>query len=221
MSPGGGDEQDIVFMRRAFGLMSVLSAPGDAALEGRLVSELAAERGVHPADLTLDLAVESDLAMRFMIPLANSDEDEVEEVLRDPNTVLALSDAGAHLSQLCDACYSTHLLGHWVRERGSFTWEEAVRMLTSRLAEVMGITDRGRLAEGLAVDVVVFDPETVGAGKETRVHDLPAGADRLIVEASGIRTVMVNGTVIRQDGSDRVAPDGPLPGKLLRAGRAA
>jgi len=134
--------------------------------------------------------------------------------------VLGLSDAGAHASQLCDACFSTHLLGHWVRETGTLSLERAVWMLTGRPAEVMGITDRGRLQPGLAADVVVFDPDTVGAGALRRVHDLPAGAARLIADAYGIDAVIVNGTVVRAHGEDRVGANGTLPGRLLRGGRA-
>jgi len=220
MSPGGSDEREIVFMRRAFDEMSVQFCPHDPGLEQRLVADIATERGMHPADLALDLAIESDLAMRFMVPLANNNEDDVAEVLHDPNTVLALSDAGAHMSQLCDSCYATYLLGHWVRERGSFTLEAAVHMLTARPAQVMGITDRGLLAEGLAADIVVFDAASVGAGVPERVHDLPGGADRMIVKAAGIDAVIVNGTVIRQRGRDTKGPADKLPGRLLRNGRA-
>jgi len=223
MSPGGSDEQEIIFIRHAFQEMSVQSCPHDTTLEHRLLADIAAERGAHPADVVLDLAIESNLEMRFMIPLANNDEDDVEEALKDPNTVLALSDAGAHMSQLCDSCYSTHLLGHWVRERGAFTLEAAVHMLTARPAEVMGITDRGLLTEGLAADVVVFDPAIVGAGTSERVYDLPGGADRLIVEALGIDAVIVNGTLVRHGGADTLDPAnsaGKLPGKLLRNGHA-
>ena len=127
------------------------------------------------------------------------------------------------MSQLCDSCYSTHLLGHWVRERGSCTLEAAVHMLTARPAEVMGITDRGLLIAGLAADVVVFDPTIVGAGTSERVYDLPGGADRLIVEALGIDAVIVNGTLVRHGGTDTLDPAnsaGKLPGKLLRNGHA-
>jgi N-acyl-D-aspartate/D-glutamate deacylase len=99
--------------------------------------------------------------------------------------------------------------------------EEAVRMLTTRPAEVFGITDRGRLAVGLPADVVIFDPCTVGASKLRRVHDLPAGADRLVADATGIDAVIVNGQVIRRVGKDVVDAAGPLPGKLLRNGRAS
>jgi len=96
-----------------------------------------------------------------------------------------------------------------------------VRMLTTRPAEVIGITDRGRLAPGLAADVVVFDPATVGTSGLRRVHDLPAGADRLVADAHGIETVVVNGTVLRRRRHDVVDPAGRLPGRLLRGGRAA
>jgi N-acyl-D-aspartate/D-glutamate deacylase len=194
-------------------------SPADPSLEGRGVADLAAERGVDPTDLALDLALESDLAARFRMATVNIDEDRVQELLADPVTVLGLSDAGAHASQLCDACFSTHLLGHWVRERGSFSLEEAVRMLTSDPADVFGLSDRGLLAEGRPADVVVFDPATVGAGPLRRVADLPAGAERLVADAIGIDAVIVNGAVIRRDGVD-VTPPAGRPGRLLRHGHA-
>ena len=195
-------------------------SPTDPSLEERNVAELARERGMAPSDLALDLALASKLEARFRMAVVNTDEDEVEELLQSPYTVLGLSDAGAHASQLCDACFSTHLLGHWVRERQALRLEEAVRMLTSRPSEVFGITDRGRLAVGMPADVVVFDPETVGASGLRRVCDLPAGADRLVADARGIDAVIVNGVVIRRAGADAVDPTGPLPGRLLRGGSA-
>jgi len=196
-------------------------SPREPELEERPLAAVARERGVEPVELMLDLALASDLAARFRMAILNYDEAEVAELLVDPHTVLGLSDAGAHASQLCDACFATHLLGRWVREKGTLRLEEAVRMLTSRPAEVFGLTDRGRLAEGVPADVVVFDPRTVGASALRRVHDLPAGAPRLVSDATGIEAVIVNGRVIRRSGRDTVAPDGPLPGRLLRGGRAA
>jgi len=194
--------------------------PPDPALEERTVEEVAVERGVHPIDLALDMALATNLEARFRMAVFNHDEAEGAELLAEPDTVLGLSDAGAHASQLCDACFSTYLLSRWVREKQAIALPEAIRMLTSRPAEVFGITDRGRLAPGLAADVVIFDPATVGASKLRRVHDLPAGADRLVADASGIEAVIVNGTVVRRSGRDAVAADGALPGALLRSGRA-
>jgi N-acyl-D-amino-acid deacylase len=85
---------------------------------------------------------------------------------------------------------------------------------------VYGLRDRGRIAVGAPADLVLFDPETVGAGPLRRVNDLPGGADRLISEPSGIEMVMVNGATIRAQGKDAVDPQGALPGRVLRAGAA-
>jgi len=200
--------------------MVITECPGEPALAYRGIAEVAAERGVHPADLLLDLALASDLEARFRMPVANTDEVAVGTLLRHPSTVLGLSDAGAHASQLCDACAPTHLLGHWVRDKGVLALEEGVRMLTSDTADRFGLSDRGRLAVGRAADVTVFDPDTVGCSPLRRVFDFPAGADRLVADATGVRGVFVNGTLVRKDGADAVDADGPLPGRVLRGGRS-
>jgi N-acyl-D-aspartate/D-glutamate deacylase len=196
-------------------------SPSAGELEEQPLAIAAARAGKDPVDLALDLALADDLQTRFRMAVMNFDEKEVAELIADPHTIIALSDAGAHASQLCDACYSTYLLGHWVRDKKTFTVEQAVHNLTQRPAEMFGITDRGVLAEGRPADVVVFDPGTVGPGPLKRVYDLPAGADRLVSEAHGIEAVIVNGRVIRQGGKDAVAANDKLPGRILRHGRAA
>jgi N-acyl-D-aspartate/D-glutamate deacylase len=196
-------------------------APSHKELEEMPLAAAAAKLGKDPVDLALDIALANDLQARFRMAVMNFDEKEVAELITDPNTIIALSDAGAHASQLCDACYSTHLLGHWVRERKVFTVEEAVHNLTQRPAEMFGITDRGVLATGRPADVVVFDAKTVGPGPLKRVNDLPAGADRLVSQASGIDAVIVNGELIRRDNKDVFTASDKLPGRLLRSGRAA
>lgn len=196
-------------------------SPSARELEELPLAAAAARAGKDPVDLALDLALADDLQTRFRMAVMNFDEKEVAELITDPHTIIALSDAGAHANQLCDACYSTYLLGHWVREKKTLTLEQAVHQLTQRPAEMFGITDRGVLAEGRPADVVVFDPATVAPGPLKRVYDLPAGADRLVSEASGIDAVIVNGRLIRQDNRDVVAADDRLPGRLLRHGRAA
>ena len=199
----------------------ISTLPADRTLEERSLAEVAAERGTDPTDLALDMSIESNFAARFRFPFINYDQNEVRELLTDDNTVVALSDAGAHASQLCDACYATHFLGHWCREEGIVPLEEAVHMLTQRPADVMGLTDRGRLAVGLPADVVVFDPDTVGATGLTRIYDQPAGQDRLVSQAIGIHAVIVNGTPIRENGADAIDSGQTLPGELLRGGSAA
>jgi N-acyl-D-aspartate/D-glutamate deacylase len=193
-------------------------APHAPELEEHLVSEVAEQRGVDPLDLVLDLGLASNLEARFRMAVLNTDESEVAECLVDSSTMLGLSDAGAHASQLCDACYSTDLLAKWVRTKGLLSLEAAIQLLCSRPADIFGFTDRGRIAQGLAADLVVFDPATVGASALRRVHDLPAGADRLVADATGVDAVVVNGTVLRSGGRDAVDPEGPLPGRVLRSG---
>jgi N-acyl-D-amino-acid deacylase len=215
------DRMDTSLLAGRFTDMVISEYAPEPALAERPLGEVADERGVHPVDLALDLALATNLEARFRLAVLNTDESITAELLTHPSTMLGLSDAGAHASQLCDACAPTELLGKWVRDKGVLTLEEAVRRLSSQPAEVFGITDRGRLAPGLAADVTVFDPRTVGCSPLRRVRDFPAGADRLVSDATGIRAVIVNGTVIREEGRDRVDADGPLPGRLLRGGRAA
>ena len=200
---------------------TVISRHGrDPSLEERPLSEVAAERGTDPVDLILDLSLETQLESRFRLAFLNHDETEVEELIRDPNTVITLSDAGAHASQLCDACYSTHLLGYWVREKGVLSLEDAIHRLTEAPARLMGLADRGVLARGRPADVVVFDPRTVGHSSLRRVQDFPGGAERLVADAIGVDAVIVNGRILRQRGQERIEPGGDLPGRLLRGGHA-
>jgi N-acyl-D-amino-acid deacylase len=193
----------------------------DPSLEERSLVEVAAERGADPVDLALDLSIEANLEARFRLAYLNHNEDAVRTLIADPHTVVTLSDAGAHTDQLCDAGFSTHLLGHWVRDREAMSIEAAIHELTLRPANLMRITDRGLLAEGRPADVVVFDPATVAAAPVRRVGDFPGGAERLVSDAIGVSAVVVNGVVIRRDGLDTLDPQGPLPGRLLRGGAAS
>jgi len=191
--------------------------PIDPLMKEKKLFDIAKSRGEDPVDTLLNMTLESDFGLRIRSPIGNYDEVEVEKLLKDPNTVIGLSDGGAHASQLCDSCYATYLLGYWVREKGAIELEHAIWMLTSRVADVINIVDRGRLEVGLAADVVVFDAATVGAGDLERVNDLPDGADRLISEASGIDAVIVNGVLLRANNVDQLNPaNDKLPGKVLR-----
>ncbi len=220
MSPQGSDAGPVVRLRAAWEDVKIAYCPGEPALEDRRLDEIARQRGVDPTGLALDLTLEYGRDVRFHIPLANNDEAGVRELLNDPNTTIGLSDAGAHTSQLCDACFATHLLGHWVREKGAISLEQAVYKMTAKAADIFGLVGRGRLLEGAPADVVVFDADTVAAGKLERVSDLPNNEERLISRATGIEAVIVNGVLLRQGNRDVIAPTAPLPGALLRNGSA-
>jgi N-acyl-D-aspartate/D-glutamate deacylase len=164
------------------------------------VSDLARERGCGPLDILCEIAVAEDLNTRFRAYIANDDVDAVAHLLQHESVVLGLSDAGAHVDQLCDAPLPTDLLGAWVRDRKVLSLEHAVRKLTGEPADMFGLVRRGYLREGCWADVCVFDPETVAPGPTRRVRDFPADAERLTAEApAGVRHVLVNGTPIRVD----------------------
>jgi N-acyl-D-aspartate/D-glutamate deacylase len=171
-------------------------------LQGRRVSELARARGVSPLDVMCELSLAEGLTTRFRAYIANDDADEVSRLLNEDHVALGLSDAGAHVAQLCDAPLATDLLGPWVRDRGVMPLERAVRKLSGEPADMFRFVRRGYLREGYWADVCVFDAATVGTGPIRRVHDFPADGERLTAEEpTGVRHVLVNGTPIRLDGA--------------------
>ena len=182
--------------------------------DGPSLAELAAQRGIDPLDVLCDVALDDDLQTRFRVVVANDDAGSLAGLLRDDRTLLGLSDAGAHASQLCDAVFSTYLLEHWVRETGTLTLEKAIWRITGHPAAVFGIPGRGRVAPGYFADLVAFDPAAVGVERMERVYDLPAGADRLIARSHGLHQVWVNGEPV----SDGHADGRRRPGRLIRDG---
>ena len=178
----------------------------------RSVAEVARERRQHPAEAMLDLALEKDLDLFFLQPVANEDQDIALEIMRHPRTVTTFSDSGAHVSQLMDSSLQTHVLYHWVRTKQAFTLERAVQMLTCVPATLWGFHDRGLIREGMAADIVVFDPDTIMAQMPEVVDDLPAGARRLVQRTRGVAATVVNGEILLRNGKHT----GALPGKLLR-----
>jgi N-acyl-D-amino-acid deacylase len=186
-------------------------------LLGSNVEAIARERGADPIDTFLDLALEDGLAMQFTYELFNSDESRIPELIKDPRTIIGLSDGGAHVDMFCDAGYCTYLLGTWVRDRAVMSLEHAVKRITTEPAALFGITRRGRIAPGLAADFAVFDLATVGSDKRGEMrNDLPGGGRRLVMPARGVEYTIVNGTVLFEGGRDT----GARPGQVLRSGRA-
>jgi len=178
----------------------------------RSVAEVARERGADPVEAMIDLALERDLDLFFLQPIANENQDAALELIKHPRAVVTFSDSGAHVSQLMDASLQTHLLSHWVRRKQALTLEQAVRMLTFVPATHWGFADRGLVREGFAADLIVFDPDTIAPEMPEVAHDLPAGARRLVQRARGISATVVNGEIVLRDGK----PTGALPGRLLR-----
>ncbi len=182
--------------------------PENRALEGMSIDKLAERQGKDPIDVFFDLSAEEGLETVYTAGLMNSDEDEVEKLMRQPGSLISLSDGGAHLRYLCDAGYGLHLLGHWVRERGSFDWPDAIRRLTSLPAELYRLPGRGRIVPGAHADLLLFDAATVARGPLRRAFDLPGGESRLTRDPVGVHGVWVNGAHVF-DGTDYVADTPP------------
>ncbi|MGY8738005.1 MAG: amidohydrolase family protein [bacterium] len=166
----------------------------------------------------VDIVLEDDLET-VLWPVPPDDDDASWKMRQDAwdheHTLLGGSDAGAHLDRMCGAPYTTDFLGDCLRGRKLLSVERAVKAMTDDPARLFGLKDRGRIASGYHADLVLFDPETIGAGDIVTREDLPGGSARLFAESKGIRRVFVNGQTIVVDGQ----PTDATPGSILRSGR--
>jgi N-acyl-D-amino-acid deacylase len=181
-------------------------------LKGKSVAEIAREQGKDVLDVFLDLSLEENLETEFERREVNSDEAAMTALLTSPYTVIGQSDGGAHVVFRTDYSYSTYLLSHWVREKGIMSLEEAIRKLTFVPASLFGLFDRGLVRPGMAADLMVFDPETIGPLEPGEAEDLPGGAKRRKQLAQGIEWTVVNGQVLLEKGEHT----GVYPGKVAR-----
>ncbi|HKJ00610.1 MAG TPA: amidohydrolase family protein [bacterium] len=202
--------------RGRWDLVQVLQSPSRPDLQGQTVTQLAAATGQDEVDAFFSLGLADGLRTEFVAGLMNTDAEKVGELISHPDTLIALSDAGAHLSLLCDAGYSTHLLGHWVREQHRLSLEDAVHRLTAVPAQVYRIPQRGVLQEGYWADVVVFDPDRVAAEPPEWAHDLPGGEPRFVSRARGVSHSLVNGVPVVAHGEVLERPAAERPGQVLR-----
>jgi N-acyl-D-amino-acid deacylase len=186
--------------------------PRNRGLEGKSIRELAAATGKGIIDAFLDLAVEENLDTEFLMGVNGSDKDAMAQILNSPNSIIGLSDAGAHVQFQSNYGYSSRLLGYWVREQGIMSLEYAVKRLTFDSASVFGIYDRGLLRPGLAADISVFDADTINTQRDDVVHDLPAGAWRMRQLPTGMHYTIVNGQVLIEGGRHT----GALPGNVVK-----
>ena len=183
------------------------------------VKALADAAGVSTFEMAYDLLNENGGTASLMFPTLNyvgENHDVIYEMLTHPAAINGLSDGGAHVRMICDASIPTYLLTHWARdrERGpKLSIEEAVRIQTTATAEVIGLSDRGQVAEGMRADINVIDFENLRLNAPHAENDLPAGGRRLLQSADGYVATIVNGAVTRRNGVDT----GARPGRLVRA----
>jgi len=212
------DARRLAVFRGRWDLVQVLRThrPEHKALEGRSLADLARETGKDPVDAWLDLVAADGLDVEFLAGLLNTDEQVVGDLIVHPLTLITLSDAGAHLSLMCDAGYSSTLLGKWVRGLGRLSLEAAVKRLTDDPARAYRIPERGRLEPGYWADVAIFDAATVDALPAEWRRDLPGGEPRFVSRARGVEWSLVNGRPVLERGRVVERPAGQRPGQVLR-----
>ena len=175
--------------------------PALKPLEGLSIAEIAKQQGKDGVDTFLDLTLQDNLDIEFTMATFNNRPERMKEILNNPDVLIGLGDGGAHVDMLCDSGYPTYVLGTWVREQQALTLEEGVRRLTSDPADLFGIKDRGRLKVGLAADIAIFDPASVGSSNRgERRFDLPGGAKRMVMPSRGIEYTIVNGEPVYAGG---------------------
>ncbi len=206
-------------LTRAFELGDVPDYEPDP---GASVAARAAELGVSPWELALDLLSDGDGDALLLYPFENytaGSLDVIREMLADPYTICGIGDAGAHVGTICDASYPTYLLTHWARDRSrgeGLPLEFLVHKQTRDNALAYGLADRGLLAPGYRADINIVDFDALGVGRPELVYDLPSGGKRLIQRSNGYRHTFVAGTEVSADGQFT----GARPGRLVRGAQA-
>src|SRR5499427_4972269 len=181
-------------------------------LEGKTIEQIAKEQNKTIMDAFLDLSLDEDLQTCFQAIDRNHDPKVQKHILGSPFTVIGTSDGGGRPHTADRHETSTHLLGHWVREEQVMPLEEAVYRLTGKTALMHDITDRGFIAAGKVADITIFDPDTITEKPREPVASLPGGGVQVKREAVGIDKVIVNGTVLLENGE----VTGALPGQIIR-----
>ncbi len=180
----------------------------------RSIAEVAEVLHKDPEDAILDLALSENLELGITLSVINVNKDVVHKILQLPNTLVGLSDVGAHVAQHCDAGLPSYLLSEWVRERNTLSLAEGVRRLTSEPADFLSLSGKGRLKPGNDADLVVFDPGRIRPLPPEWCNDLPGGQPRLIERSEGIEYTIVNGHMLFAGDEYQ----GGMPGRVLRSG---
>ena len=185
------------------------------------IAAKARDRGVSVWEQLYDTVIARDGAELIYLPIYNYTElsyDNVKTMMDHPLAMMGLSDGGAHVGTVCDASFPTYLMSYWTRDRtrgDRIPTERAVKMLTSTIADYLGLSDRGRLKPGLKADVNIIDPKALRLEAPRLVKDLPAGGQRLLQDAVGYKATIVAGEVVVRDDVLTEA----RPGRLVRAGQ--
>ena len=182
----------------------------------RSIAGIAEANGVDPWEVLYDCIASGELLLGAFTNYANTSGDHLKVMLEHPDTVIGLSDGGAHVRFICDASMPTYLLSHWTRDRSrgeTLPLEAVVHKQSAATAAVIGLTDRGTIEVGKRADLNVIDLDNLRLHPPRPVDDLPAGGRRILQPATGYVATIVNGVVVRRYDVDT----GARPGRLVRA----
>jgi len=180
----------------------------------------ACSRGIDPREMVLDVMLEHDGEGLIWVPVQNYSDgclDPEYEMITNPDTVVGISDGGAHCGAIVDASAPTMMLTHWVRDRTrgpKLGLEYAVKRQTSDLARFYGLPNRGLIQPGLKADINLIDFTSLKLNQPFMANDLPTGAERLMQTAEGYVATLVRGEIVQRDGQET----GARPGRLMRSG---
>lgn len=182
----------------------------------RSIAGIAEATGKDPFEVLYDCIAGGDLLLGAFTNYSTGTADHLAEMIGHPDSVIGLSDGGAHVKMICDASVPTYLLTHWARDRQrgpKLELEEVVRKQAAGTAAAVGLTDRGTIEVGKRADVNVIDFDNLTLHSPRPVDDLPAGGRRILQDADGYVATIVNGVVTRRNDTDT----GARPGRLVRA----
>jgi N-acyl-D-amino-acid deacylase len=217
-APGSMENTYGLFGRSAAAMFPLHDPVDYEPTKDQTLGALARAEGRDPLEYMYDYLV-GDSGSRFL-SLSTVDcyarMEVLREMLTNPHTVTGLSDAGAHVTLICDGTMPTTQLTHWTRDRNrgeQIGLEYMVAKQTSRNAALYGLADRGSLRVGMRADINVIDHAGLRVSPPVAHNDLPAGGTRLIQPVRGYVASMCKGVVTRRHDTDT----GARPGRLVRS----
>ena len=183
--------------------------------EGLSIAEIAEAEGKDGLDVLLDLALDEDLETEFAHPAGNTAFEQIGEAISKPYTHISVSDGGAHTRFLVSSIWPVYFLAHWIREENLMTIEQAHQKMSAMPAWFSDMKNRGTLRVGDFADIMVYNMDELGLlyDKPQFATDFPGGEKRLVQMPTGMRYILVNGTLTFQENECT----GALPGTLMRS----
>ena len=217
------DNEQLLWMMALTDRLFVMSDPPEyEPAPDQSLGAQAARLGVSSRSLAYDKLLELDGHSILYLPIANFGDGTLSAplaMMRNPNTLLALGDGGAHYGLICDASYTTFALTHWCRDRKGERFELPwmVNAITHKAAQSTGLLDRGLIATGYKADINVIDYDRLSTRRPEVLYNLPSGGRRMVQRANGYTATLVSGVVTYRNGE----ATGALPGRLVRGARPA